>query len=65
MSAPGFWDDPQEAQKVAQRVTVLKNKLQDYIKLQKNLEDVEVLYELGQAEEEYLVEAEQAFKASS
>jgi peptide chain release factor 2 len=62
MSAPGFWDDPQEAQKVAQRVTVLKNKLQDYIKLQKNLEDVEVLYELGQAEEEYLVEAEQALK---
>lgn len=62
MSAPGFWDDPQEAQKVAQRVTVLKNKLQDYIKLQKNLEDVEVLYEIGQAEEEYLVEAEQALK---
>jgi len=62
MSAPGFWDDPQKAQKVAQRVTVLKNKLLDYTKLQKNLEDAEVLYELGQEEEEYLVEAGQSIK---
>jgi peptide chain release factor 2 len=62
MSASHFWDNPPEAQKITQQATALKNKIDDYIKLEEKIEDVEVLYELGQEEEEYLVEAEKVFQ---
>lgn len=62
MSLPHFWDNSQEAQKIAQQATTLKNKIQDYVSLQGKLEDVEVLAELGQEEEEYLAEAEQVLQ---
>jgi len=59
MARPDFWDDPQEAQKVAQEGNVIKNKIDNWKKLQKVYEEAEVLYELGQEEEEYLKEAEE------
>jgi peptide chain release factor 2 len=62
MSAPHFWDNQSEAQKIMQQATALKNKIEDYTNLQEKIEDVEVLYELGQEEEEYLVEAEKVFQ---
>lgn len=65
MALPDFWNNPQEAQKIAQQVTGLKNKLQDYHQLQKKLEDIEVLGELGQEEKEYLAEAEKVFRQAT
>ncbi len=69
MSSPSFWDNQEEAQKVAQKVTVLKNKIQGYNSLKGKLEDIEAFYELSQEEsageddeevKEYRAEAEKA-----
>jgi peptide chain release factor 2 len=65
MAVPHFWDNPSEAQKIAQQATVLKNKIQDYASLQGKIEDVEVLAELGQEEEEYLVEAKKVLRQAN
>lgn len=50
MAAPGFWDDPAEAQKVAQELTVLKDNIAQYYQLQQQHEDVEMLWQLGSEE---------------
>ncbi|MFY9173805.1 MAG: peptide chain release factor 2 [Peptococcia bacterium] len=60
MAEPGFWDDPEAAQKIGQKVTALKDKLVSFNKLVQSYEDIQVMYELGQEEEEYLEEAEEA-----
>lgn len=60
MSDPHFWDNPEETAKITQKITVLKNKIKDYTSLAEKFDDAEVLYELGQEEEEYLSEAETA-----
>lgn len=60
MSDPHFWDNPEETTKITQKATVLKNKIKDYTSLADKYADVEVLYELGQEEEDYLTEAETA-----
>ena len=57
MARPGFWEDPKEAQKVTQAGNSIKNRIDNWTKLQKVYEEAEVLYELGQEEEEYLKEA--------
>lgn len=60
MADPHFWDDPEDAQKISQKSNHLKNKIQEYYGLCQNYEDAQVMYELGQEDEDYLQEAEQA-----
>ncbi len=58
MSAPGFWDDPQAAQKITQETTVLKEEIDTWHKLKNRLEDVETLWELAVEEGEGSLEGE-------
>lgn len=62
MIEPDFWDNMDEAQKVAQQANTLKSVIQQYDSLEKRYEDLEVLYELGQEEAEYLQEAEESLE---
>lgn len=52
MSAPGFWDDPDEAQKVVQRLKSLKAIVSAPEELEQKVEDLQVLIEMGEEEEE-------------
>ncbi len=65
MAAPGFWDDPAEAQKVAQELTVLKDNIAQYYQLQQQHEDVEMLWQLGseEADESVYDEIQAALKS--
>jgi len=60
MAEPDFWDDLEEAQKVGQKNTSLKNKIESFTDHFQRYEDIQVMYELGQEEEAYLQEAEEA-----
>jgi len=60
MAEPDFWDDLDEAQKISQLNTSLKNKIESFTKFYKTYEDIQVMYELGQEEEAYRQEAEEA-----
>lgn len=62
MSDPHFWDDLEAAQKVTQQANVLKNKIEEYAALEKAYEEIQVMNELGQEEEEYLLEAQEAME---
>ncbi len=50
MGAPGFWDDPAGAQKVAQELNNLKASVAQYYNLGKNHEEVTMLWQLGMEE---------------
>ena len=50
MSAGDFWDRRERAQKVQAEATALRRKIEPLIKLEKQLEDLQVMVELGQAE---------------
>lgn len=52
ITAEGFWDEPQGAQKVMQRLTVAKDKCQGFEALVKQYEELLVLWELGSEEED-------------
>lgn len=52
MAVPDFWDNPEEAQKIMQQLTNLKDKVEEIKGLSTKLEDIEVLYELGKEEQE-------------
>ncbi len=58
MAEPGFWDNPEEAQKIMQKSNALKVTLDDCRHLLDSLSEAEVLHELGHEEAEYLAEAE-------
>ncbi|MDU2063546.1 MAG: peptide chain release factor 2 [Sporomusaceae bacterium] len=58
MMAPGFWDDPDSAQKVSQQVTILKDTVGEYTKLQEQLADTEILWQLGTEEQDESVYAD-------
>ncbi|HHY05790.1 MAG TPA: peptide chain release factor 2 [Clostridia bacterium] len=62
MVEPHFWDNSSTAKQITQQATMLKNQIEEYTNLQKKIEDVEVLYEFGQKEEEYLGEAEKVLQ---
>lgn len=57
-SAPGFWDDPDAAQKTLQKLKSLKNTVEAPDNLRRELEDAQVLVELAQAEGDESLEAE-------
>lgn len=52
MGEQNFWDNPDEAQKVAQTVTQLKDEINLYHALEKRVEDLEVMLELAMEEED-------------
>lgn len=62
MAKADFWDNPAEAQKISQQNTVLKNKIEGFNRLHRRFEDIQVMYELGQEEAEYLQEAGEALE---
>lgn len=50
VSEPGFWDNPNEAQKVLQEKKQSENKLAHYEELQEKVEEIDVLFELAREE---------------
>ena len=52
MSAPGFWDDPEQAQKVAQELNGLKASVEQFYGLTERFSDLEVLWQLGMDEKD-------------
>ena len=58
MSAPGFWEDKQRAKLVSQQVEQKRRVLQKYKVLETQLDDLEVLEELGKSEGDPSVERE-------
>ncbi len=50
MAEPGFWDDPDKAQKIVQQLKNQKSLVEAPDALQSELEDARVLVELGEAE---------------
>jgi len=52
MAAPGFWDDPESAQKVVQELKGLKAMVSAPDEIQQELEDAEVLIEMASEEED-------------
>lgn len=46
-SAPGFWNDPDNAQKVMNSLKYLKGRVEPWRELIKQSDDIETLYELG------------------
>ncbi|MBR6533222.1 MAG: peptide chain release factor 2 [Clostridia bacterium] len=51
-SAPGFWDDMENSQKILQRTGKLKNTVETYDNLCSTFEDLGVLIEMGDEEED-------------
>ena len=52
---PGFWDDLENSQKVLQRTSALKNKVESYNKLLAQYDDAMALIELANEEEDLSV----------
>ena len=52
MGEPNFWDNPEEAQKVAQIVTQLKDEVGIFRSVERRSEDLEVMLELAMEEED-------------
>jgi peptide chain release factor 2 len=63
MSAPGFWDDTQTAQKVMTEANTLRNRIQSFAELERRVADLSVLLEL--TEEEDTPAARQEFEAEA
>lgn len=52
MGAPGFWDEPAEAQKVMKEIAALKEKVEKYRRLETKFHDAATLWELGMEEQD-------------
>ncbi|MEN6412981.1 MAG: peptide chain release factor 2 [Veillonellales bacterium] len=52
MGAPGFWDEPEAAQKVMQEVTALKDSAGGYHRIHDRYSDLAVLWQLGMDEQD-------------
>lgn len=61
---PGFWDDMEKSQKILQRTSNLKTKVEEFEKLRTSYEDTLTLIELGNEEEDLsiLEEAQSEFE---
>jgi bacterial peptide chain release factor 2 (bRF-2) len=60
MNDPSFWNDLEKSQKVNREIKSLKNKIEKYNKLVTQLEDIEVMIELGLEEQDESLAAEAA-----
>ena len=47
MAAPGFWDDPDKAQKVAQEANNLKSEVDTFTSLETKVDDLDTLWEMA------------------
>ena len=61
----GFWDDPEAAQVVLRETTTLKSKVEQFEKVERQFEDVEVYWELAVEEADESLEAEIAAQAAA
>ncbi len=52
MGADGFWDDVERGNKLNQQISVLRNKLDGYMKLQRDFDDLETLLEMAEEEQD-------------
>ncbi len=57
MSAPGFWDNKETAQKIVARLSSCKSATEPYKKLLSEIENLEVLLEMAEEDPEMLAEA--------
>lgn len=57
-TAPGFWDDNEKATKVMNDIKLLKGRIEPWKDLQRQVADMETLYELGIEENDQSVEKE-------
>ena len=57
-TAPGFWDDNEKATKVMNDIKLLKGRVEPWVELKRQAEDMETLYELGMEENDQSVEDE-------
>ncbi|WTW95123.1 peptide chain release factor 2 [Streptomycetaceae bacterium NBC_01309] len=51
-AAPDLWDDPEKAQKVTSRLSFLQGELRKVEDLRRRIDDVQVLFELAEAEDD-------------
>jgi len=58
MLQDGFWDEPERAQKIAQQVAALREKIDSFEGLVKDLEELNILCELGEEADDQAVAAE-------
>lgn len=59
MADPHFWDNLEEAQKIGQQCSSLKNKIQKYQEIYEEYEEAQIMNELGEEEAQYFLEAEE------
>jgi len=52
LQAPDVWDNPQEAQKLAQELSEIKNSFEEYKNWKTQTEDVEILIQLAEEEQD-------------
>lgn len=52
MAAPGFWDDPDKAQKVAQEANNLKSEVDIFTSLETKVDDLDTLWEMAMEEKD-------------
>ncbi len=52
MAAPGFWDDPDKAQKVAQEANNLKSEVDTFTSLETKVDDLDTLWEMAREEKD-------------
>jgi peptide chain release factor 2 len=57
-SEQGFWDDQDKAQKILQKITGLKNSVDNYKNLKSSVEDIETLLEMALDENDESMESE-------
>lgn len=65
IAAPGFWDNPEHAQSVSKRASVLRDTIEEYEQAKAMLEDMKAALELAFEDEEFLAEADHAREALS
>ena len=58
MSAPGFWDDPETAQKLSRELKHLQDRIENHSRLASEIEDIEVLIEIAIEEEDLSIVSE-------
>lgn len=52
MAAPGFWDDPDKAQKVAREANNLKSEVDTFTSLETKVDDLDTLWEMAMEEKD-------------
>lgn len=50
MEAPNFWDDPESSQKMMKELSTLKEDIETYNKLQNQMEEIEIMIDMGYEE---------------